>query len=140
LSSAAGCGRSSWYWVWCAASDRERHIAVNNAVRRQISDSGAIRSITVPKVKMSCGSVAFWHKCEGLDAFYSESLSRIDPERGSVRDRKRVKSKIQSPFRFHRNGQDSRPVVRATHIALERGNLQPTTVASTMPPVLSLRH
>ncbi len=72
--------------------------------------------------------------------FTAKAVPGFDPERGSVRDRKRVKSKIQSPFRFHRNGQDSRPVVRATHIALERGNLQPTTVASTMPPVLSLRH
>src|ERR1044072_8289600 len=45
LSSAAGCGRLLWCGMWCAASDGGRHLAVNNGVRRQTSDSGAIRSI-----------------------------------------------------------------------------------------------
>src|SRR5438477_10665584 len=47
--------------MWCAASNCKRHLAVNNGVRRQISDSGAIRSIAVPNVKIPRGSVAFWH-------------------------------------------------------------------------------
>ena len=61
MSSAAGCGRLLWWWMWCAASDCGRHLAVNNGVRRQISDSGAIRSVAVPNVKITRGFVAFWH-------------------------------------------------------------------------------
>ena len=61
MSSAAGCGRLLWCWMWCAALDCARYLAVNNGVRRQISDSGAIRSVAVPNVKIARGSVAFWH-------------------------------------------------------------------------------
>ena len=76
---------------------------MNNGVRRQISDSGAIRSVAVPNVKITRDSVAFWHM------------------RGAF-------------FRC------AKTCCAKLHIALERGSRQPTTVASTMPPVLSLRH
>ena len=68
MSSAAGCGRLLWCWMWCAASDCGRHLAVNNGVRRPISDSGAIRSIAVPNVKIARGSVAFWHNARACPA------------------------------------------------------------------------
>ena len=71
---------------------------MNNEVRRLNSDSGAIRSVAVPNVKIALGFVAFWHMRAAQGA--------LGPP----------------------------------HTALERGSRQPTTVASTMPPVLSLRH
>jgi hypothetical protein len=62
--------------MWCAASDCGRHLAVNNGVRRQISDSGAIRSVAVPNVKIARGSVAFWHNAPAL---FGEARLRLDP-------------------------------------------------------------
>lgn len=76
MSSAAGCGRLLSCWMWCTASYGGRHLAVNNGVRRKISDSGAIRSTAVPNVKIERGSVAFWHNAP---AFFGEACLGLNP-------------------------------------------------------------
>jgi hypothetical protein len=43
------------YAIW----DGGRHLAVNKGVRLKISDSGAVRSTVVPKVKITGDLVAF---------------------------------------------------------------------------------
>ena len=62
MSSAAGCGRSSCCWMWCADSGCHQHLAVNNGVRNQTADSDVLRSVGVPNLKTATVPVAFWDK------------------------------------------------------------------------------
>src|SRR5260370_34430040 len=47
--------------MWCAVSHCGRYLAVNMEVQASIADSGALRSVRVPNLKLRSISVAFWH-------------------------------------------------------------------------------
>src|SRR6187399_3287511 len=121
--------------MWCAASDCGRHLAVNNGVRCQISDSGAIRSVAVPNVKITRGSVAFWHNAR-VSALSGEACLGFDPG-GTGSCQENASNQNRAPRSDSIGTETHQAGCAKAHIALERGSRHPTTVASTMPPVLS---